>query len=378
MRFPFALRFRFSPGVRYYLLGLSLVAFLMSSFLLRKKDPAQIQEMKVQLGRELFFDKTLSDPDGQSCTVCHAPKTMFSDPNHEAVTEGMISGFFVNRNSQSLAYVSFIPPLKYDEAKGYWRGGLFWDGRSNSLEHQLSGPFFNMAEMNNADTASLMQDVRKANYFKSFRHVYGKAKNDTVLFGQMVDAIAAFERTAFFNEFSSKYDYFQRGEVMLTDEEKRGLELFAEKANCDVCHSMEPQGEQGRVMFTDYGYHNLGIPRNEKNPFYTTDTLVNPLGYAAIDLGLGAVLNDPKQHGKFRTPTLRNLEFTAPYFHNGGFQTIEEVVHFMNTRNGGSYPEPEVRENIEYQRMGHLMLSTEEEKAIVAFLRTLKDGYKPE
>jgi cytochrome c peroxidase len=357
------------------LLLIAAVVVFSFSPLKKKKDPEQVRTAKIELGRQLFFDKALSHPDGQSCTVCHAPKTAFSDPNHAIVSEGMVDGAFVNRNSQTLAYVGFIPPLTKSET-GEYSGGLFWDGRSNSLEHQLSGPFFNPAEMNNPDSLALLNELRNAPYYQMYLDLYGKAKDVTTTYQNMTEVLAMFERSDLFNEFSSKFDLMLQGKVQFTEEENRGLALFQGKANCVACHSMTPDAATGKILFTTYGYYNIGVPRNEENPFYTTFASVNPAGKNAIDLGLGAVVNDKNQDGKFRAPTLRNVQYTGPYFHNGYFKTLAEVVHFKNTRDVESYPAPEISKNIIRQRIGNLLLTEEEEADIVAFLLTLTDGYE--
>ncbi len=332
------------------------------------------QELKIELGRQLFFDKALSHPNGQSCTVCHAPKTAFADPNHALVSEGMVDGAFVNRNAQSLTYVGFIPPLERDSS-GIYSGGLFWDGRSNSLEHQLAGPFFNKAEMNNGDTTSLVNEVLNAPYYKLYKQLYGKMRYSKEAYENICDALAAFERSALFQEFSSKYDYFLASKTALTPEEQQGLELFQGKGRCVSCHSMQPEPESGHILFTNFEYYNLGVPRNEDNPFYTTHSTINPDGRAAIDLGLGKVVQDEHQNGKFRVPTLRNVQYTGPYFHNGYFKTLKEVVHFINVRDAENTYPAEVRENIAHQITGSLHLSSEEEDALVSFLLCLTDGY---
>jgi cytochrome c peroxidase len=330
-------------------------------------------ELKVELGRQLFFDKALSNPNGQSCTVCHAPKTAFSDPNHAIVSEGMIDGTFVNRNSQSLAYVKYIPPLERDST-GQYHGGLFWDGRSNSLEHQLSGPFFNRAEMNNADTLTLVNEVLNAPYYSLYKKVFGRMRQASEAYVNLCDALASFERSAFFNEFSSKYDLYLAGKTSLSDLETQGLELFGGKARCNHCHSMQPN-EEGKVLFTNFGYFNLGVPRNAENPFYTTSKAINPAGPSAIDFGLGAVVDDANENGKFRVPTLRNVQYTGPYFHNGYFKTLKEVVHFLNVRDVSGTYTAEVQQNIAHQITGSLHLTDAEEDALVAFLLCLTDGY---
>jgi cytochrome c peroxidase len=361
---------------RLLFITISLITACAFIPLKKKKAPEEIHEAKVELGRQLFFDKALSNPDGQSCTVCHAPKTSFSDPNHAVVSEGMVDGAFVIRNSQTLAYSSFVPPLSKNE-NGEYHGGLFWDGRSNSLEHQLSGPFFNPAEMNNKDTAMLVNELKKAPYYYMYKDLFGKAKNNTTAYQNMCDAIAAFERSNILNEFSSKFDLVQQGKANFSEQEARGLELFKGKANCVACHSMQ-SNEMGRILFTDFGYYNIGVPRNEENPFYTTFPEINPKGKQAIDKGLGDVVHDPNQDGKFRVPTLRNVQYTGPYFHNGYFKTLKEVVHFKNTRNADENLVPEIPQNVMRQRIGSLLLTDDEENDIVAFLLTLTDGYDGE
>lgn len=362
-------------AARIRLYGIVILCVALSTMAFRKKPTSEKHEaMKIELGRQLFFDKALSHPNGQSCTVCHAPKTAFADPNHALVSEGMIDGAFVNRNAQSLAYVGFIPPLERDST-GLYHGGLFWDGRSNSLEHQLSGPFFNAAEMNNGDTASLANEVLNAPYYPLYKKVFGKMRYAEDAYNNLCDALAAFERSSFFNEFTSKYDYAVQGKVELTSEEKQGLELFQGKARCNQCHSMQPDAASGHILFTNYGYYNLGVPRNEENPFYTTFPSINPEGHAAKDLGLGKVVNDENENGKFRVPTLRNVQYTGPYFHNGYFKTLKEVVHFINARDAEGSFQPEVPENVAHQITGSLHLTDSEENALVAFLLCLTDGY---
>jgi cytochrome c peroxidase len=140
---------------------------------------------------------------------------------------------------------------------------------------------------------------------------------------------------------------------------------------------MEPETEGGKILFTNYGYYNLGIPRNEENPFYTTHASINPAGQSAIDIGLGNTVKDTRENGKFRVPTLRNVQYTGSYFHNGYFKTLKEVVHFINARDSENITTPEVNENVAYQITGSLHLTDHEEDAIVAFLLCLTDGYSP-
>jgi len=354
-----------------------VAVFLTATSLLspdKKKSDSSLLIEKVALGREIFFDKDLSNPEGQSCTVCHAPRTMFADPRNAVISEGMVDGRFVNRNSMTLMYTRYIPELHKDAKDEQWKGGLFWDGRSNTIEHQLSGPFFNPAEMNNVDTAMLVSKIRNAIYFKSFKKLYGKTKSDTELYNQLIDALSAFERSEMFHPFTSKFDYFLEGKISLSENEKKGFEL-AEKF-CSPCHSSKPQGTDGKILFTDYSYHNIGVPRNEWNPFYTTDSLINPHGFDAVDNGLGNFLKSDDQNGKFRVPSLRDVEYTSPYFHNGVFETLGDVLRFKSNRDIDDFDKPEVEHNLEQTHTGKMNLSDNEIHCIIDFLKALSDGYE--
>ena len=217
----------------------------------------------------------------------------------------------------------------------------------------------------------------------------------------MAKAIGEFEKTQFFNKFNSRYDYFliKKDDNALTDLEKKGLDIFEDEdtgAKCSACHlsrqSIAPDGTDMPPLFTDYTYDNLGVP---KNP--VIDELLG--GVQPPDLGLGNIVG-PSQDGKFKVMTLRNIELTAPYGHNGFFPTLESIVRFYNTAAvasceitgaepvtpkmlaegklpevGGDYcwPDPEVGVNVNTVELGDLGLSPEDEAALVAFLKTLTD-----
>jgi cytochrome c peroxidase len=159
----------------------------------------------------------------------------------------------------------------------------------------------------------------------------------------------------------------------------RGLDIYEaeDKANCAACHPSQP-GENGEPpLFTDFTYDNLGTPKNPDNPFYDLPAKFNPAGADYVDYGLGKALDDPAEDGKFKVPTLRNVGLTAPYMHNGVFQTLEEVVDFYNTRDTGEWDPPEVAENVNVDELGDLGLTEEEVEDLVAFLHTLDDGWAP-
>ena len=150
----------------------------------------------------------------------------------------------------------------------------------------------------------------------------------------MATAIATFERTSAFTPFSSKYDAFLAGQVTLTAAEQRGLALFEDPArgNCIACHESSSPQPGTPPLFTDFGYDNIGVPRNPSNPFYTLPVEFNPDGFNFVDLGLGQTVGNSQQDGMFKGPTLRNIALTGPYMHNGYFATFKGVVEFYNTR----------------------------------------------
>ena len=179
--------------------------------------------------------------------------------------------------------------------------------------------------------------------------------------------------------------YWLKGEAKLTGQEMRGLALFNGKAKCFKCH-VPPN-------FTDFTYDNLGVPKNPANPFYAMPPEYNPEGANWVDTGLGGFLQAAgypesvwgPEWGKQKVPTLRNVDlrpykkFVKAYSHNGYFKSLEEIVHFYNTRDvpRAGWPAPEVAVNINKTEMGNLGLNHGEELAIIAFLKTLSDGYKP-
>jgi cytochrome c peroxidase len=335
---------------------------------------------KESLGKLLFFDPMLSTPPGQACSNCHSPGAGFGDPNQQLpVSRGAHPDRYGNRNDMTASYAAFIPPLAFDEAEGLWVGGLFWDGRAASLAEQAKGPPLNPLEMANPDAEAVVAPIREASYRDQFLEVYGDGSLDDSeeAFDHMADAIAAYEMTSEFSPFDSKYDLYLAGEVQLTAQELRGLTLFEDegKGNCAACHPSRPSPDGSPPLFTDYTYDNLGTPKNPENPFYFLPSELNPHGVDYVDLGLGPVVGDPELNGFFRVPTLRNVALTPPYMHNGVFHTLYQSVSFYNSRDVAPWPAPEVATMVNRDEMGELGLTPQEMESIVAFLRTLTDGY---
>jgi cytochrome c peroxidase len=323
------------------------------------------------LGKRIFFDKNLSSPVGQSCASCHSIEVAFSDPNHLAFSQGAISTQIGTRNTPAIGYLKYAPALYYNTVDSTYMGGLFWDGSANSLEEQMMKPLLNPIEMNNASKTEVVNKLKHAEYSRMFRDYYGaNVFDDTNKVIQITAAaIAAFERSAQVSPFTSKYDYYLKGQVLLSEQEMRGLTLFNDtiKAKCINCHPSTFDNAYELPLFTDFSYDNIGVPHNPSSPS------------AAPDNGLGAFLNDRSNDGKFKVPTLRNVALTAPYMHNGFFKTLEDVVIFYSDRDSaGLFPPPEVSDNVNRDELGQLNLTKQDVEDIVAFLKTLTDGYKKE
>ena len=356
------------------------------------------QAAKAKLGQALFFDASLSSPPGQSCATCHAASAAFADPNRESpVSKGVIPGRAGNRNAPTAMYASFSPNFHFDEKEGLYVGGQFLDGRAVTLEEQAKGPFLNPLEMANPDKQAVVEKVRRAAYAPQFDSIFGKGALDDaeLAYARIAEAVATFERTRQFSPFSSKYDAWLAGKAKLTRQEKRGLRLFEaeDKGNCAACHTSKPGPKGEPPLFTDFTYDNLGVPRNPDNPFYTLPAQFNPAGTQWVDRGLGAIVNKPSEDGKFKVPTLRNIELTGPYMHNGYFKTLRGTVVFYNDRDKKPlckknlvseaaalkekcWPAPEVITNVNRDELGDLKLTEREVDDIVAFMKTLTDGWQ--
>ncbi len=316
-----------------------------------------------ELGERIFFDESLSEPTGQSCGSCHQPTAAFADPDSvdksspvSIGADGVSSG---TRNAPTASYAAFIPPFSTAPP----RGGQFVDGRAASLEEQARAPFLNPVEMNMADEAAVVARLSAADYADDFRAIFGDDAFDdvTTAYTQMVTAIAAFERTAQFSPFSSKFDEVTGGgPATFSADELAGQALFNGRAQCNLCHD---SGAGNPQVFSDFRYSNLGVPANPA------------LAGKGVDLGLGApqALNNPVHNGKFRTPTLRNVADTAPYMHNGVFDTLEEVMNFYNRRDLDGVV-AEVGTNVDDRgNLGELGLTPTEIQQVIAFMQTLSD-----
>lgn len=302
-----------------------------------------------QLGQKIFFDTALSVSGKQSCSTCHVPTRAFAGDDNLSVPLGGpnmdLPGF---RNAPSLMYASFTPAFFF-ASDGTPTGGFMRDGREASLATQAQGPFLRPFEMANSSPDEVIQRLESRPYLQDFINLYGAAvlNDSTTALADMGAAIAAFEKEAVvFHPFSSKFDFFQQGLVQLTSLELNGLRLYNDptRGNCAACHPST--GVNGLPpLFTDFTYDDLGVPRNTNiaaNDDSTALSYVPQNGTDGIhlyyDQGLCGPLrvdldgNTSGLCGAFKVPTLRNIALTAPYFHNGQFNTLQNVLSFYVTR----------------------------------------------
>jgi cytochrome c peroxidase len=350
------------------------------------------------LGELLLFDKQLSVNRNMACASCHMPETGFTGPissvNLTTVSyPGSVRTRYGDRKPQSYGYATFAPVLHYNQLKGDFVGGNFWDMRATGIRlqsptaEQAQGPPLNPLEMGLPDSACMVYRISRSPYKQLFEQVWGKqafainwpadvekvcstpgpappgdlfpvhlnpvdrgVSNQT--YDQIALAIAAYEASPEVNAFTSKFDYVQAEQAQFTPEEKAGYDLFRGKASCNECHRDDGPGEE--PLFTDFTASNLGVPRNTAIPFYQESKpdifgyIANSLGANFIDTGVGGFLQQGpnatwKQYvaqfnARFQVPTLRNVDmrpgpdFVKAYMHNGYFKSLKEVVHFYNTR----------------------------------------------
>jgi cytochrome c peroxidase len=339
-----------------------------------------------ELGRSLFFDANLSSGSNQACASCHDPATGFADPRVSVtapVSEGSLGGSFGDRNAPTAAYASFASAFgavavadQTPETDSNYAGGQFLDGRALDLVAQAKGPFLNPVEMNNASEAEVVTKVQNASYSADFLEVFGAdAFSDTATaYHNIARAIAAFEATAELSPFSSKFDAYLAGSYTFTASEQRGFDLFSDPsgAKCANCHTLGATSQES--LFTNFRYYNIGTPGNPLNPAYIADN-------SFVDEGLGssaaiAPAEQAAERGKFKVPTLRNIELTAPYMHNGVYATLEEVIRHYDIQVANLFITPEVNDpNIAAEMTTALNLQPQDYTDLENFMLTLTDGY---
>jgi cytochrome c peroxidase len=277
---------------------------------------------RVALGRRLFFEQRLSRDGSVACASCHAPNRAFTDGRERPLGVGGVRG---RRNAPTLIN------------RAYGRS-FFWDGRAATLEEQALQPMVSPHEMANTHQEIVRRLAMDPSYRRDFERAFG---TEDITIGLVARAIAAFERTlvaggSAFDRLATVGD-----SAALLPEARRGLELFRGRARCIVCH--EPP------LFTEERFHNTGVAWRNGPP---------------ADSGRYEVSRRADDVGAFKTPTLREVERTAPYMHDGSIATLEEVVDFYDR---GGIPNPYLDPLIR-----PLRLTSEEKQALLAFLRSLE------
>ena len=286
--------------------------------------PEETIKTPASLGKKLFSDKLLSKDSSISCASCHKAEFAFADT--AAFSIG-IYGKLTSRNTPSVLNMKNRP---------YY----FWDGRASTLEEQSLMPIENPNEMGLPIKEAIQRLNQSESYKRLFRKIFKQLPNEKNLGA----AFAAFEQTL--ETVDSKFDDWSNNISDLSVEEERGRELFVgNKAKCFDCHSMED--------FTDDRFKNIGLYN----------------GKELSDAGRYEITKKETDKGKFKTPGLRNIAVTGPYMHDGRFKTLEQVVSYYNT----PFMFVDDPLNIDTTFNKPLMLSQQEKKDLVAFLKTLTD-----
>ncbi len=383
-------------GIMAAIASLLLICMAAISHAEDEATPELARELKLRdLGQALFFDVNLSLDRTQSCATCHDPARAFTDWRDSGVGAAASMGGDMHtlgdRNAPTISYARQIPALQLNQA-GDYVGGLFWDGRADTLAEQAAGPPLNPDEMAMPDSSLVQQRLKEnINYGYAFKELFGDnvLENSDAAFTAMQESIAAFERTEFFSPFDSRYDRYLLGEYKPTEQETLGMTLFFSNqfANCNKCHQLQTLPESKLETFSNYRYYNIGVPVN------SALREANGRGAEQVDHGLlgNPKISDLAEDGKFRVPTLRNIAITAPYMHNGVFKDLSTVMKFynkyqakgskaqINPETGERWGAPEVADNIALEELESARaLDQRGTDAMVAFLRMLTDKrYEP-
>ncbi|TDV06977.1 cytochrome-c peroxidase [Paraburkholderia caballeronis] len=370
--------------------------------------PAKLSA-EAMLGKQIFFDPSLSASGKMSCASCHSPDHAYGPPNGLAVQLG---GPDLHRPGTrtvpSLRYLTFTPlftrhfynPASEDTQDEGPTGGFMRDGSMASLHEQAARPMLDPNEMANTDPSVVVAKLAHGPYADTFRLVFGAEifANPKQAFDRIGNALEAFEtEDESFHPYTSKFDAVMSGHADFTAQELRGYALFNDpnKGNCAKCHIDTP-GPGGRpAQFADFSYASLGVPRNPEVPA-THDPKY-------FDLGLCGpyrrdLANETDFCGLFKSPTLRNAAARSVFFHNGRFHTLEDVMHFYVERDIAPqkwYPKradgridqyddlpPAYRDNIDHVDVpfdrgagSKPALNEAEIRDVIAFMKTLNDGY---
>lgn len=316
--------------------------------------------LAAQVGQKAFFDKNLSGSRNMSCASCHSPQYAYGPPNSLAVQLGSDPEQAGVRAVPSLRYKDATPPYSDHAANpdgvtaDSAGGGLMWDGRATTLATQPELPLLNPVEMNNASKDAVVQAVKSGQYAALFMQAFGTDifMDSSKAFAALGQAIQAFEQEEIsFHPYSSKFDLYAHNKIggTLTAAEMRGLRIFntAAVGNCSACHYAGVNFDGNQGLMTDFTYQALGAPRNDNSIPGNADPIPANADPSYYDMGLcgpyrtdhaPAPFGSPDPYcGQFKVPTLRNVATRSAFFHNGVFHSLDQVLHFYNTRD--THPE---------------------------------------
>lgn len=314
---------------------------------MKMRPSNQTTQEKVELGRLLYFDPVLSGDNEQSCATCHHPDLGFSDGRHTSMGFG---GKGAGPDRQGGKEVRRSAPTIWNAAFNHKQ---FWDGRANDLEEQARFPITSSDEMNQNPDELVKELKAIPEYVRLFDKTFGGDGGSAVTFNNVTSAVAAFERTVISD--NSPFDRYAAGDqTALTAEQRRGLTLFRSlKTRCFECH--------GFPTFANPDFKVIGVPK---------------MPGQADDFGRSDFEGGEPYKNAFKVPTLRNVVLTAPYMHNGRFQTLEEVIDFYS--NGGGQGVGLQLPNLD-DKIRRFKLSEQEKRDLIAFLYALTDeSKKPE
>ncbi|MDC6364563.1 MULTISPECIES: cytochrome-c peroxidase [Flavobacteriaceae] len=298
-------------------------------------------EKRIALGKKLFFDPNLSENKKMACVTCHNPNKAWADGMTFNLDK---NGNLLQRNTPTLINVAF-------------QQSFFWDGRAPNLLDQITSVFTNENEFDSSVHQFSSDILLDTTYIKLFNEAYGGiSKRNT----EIIRAISSYISTL--KSFNSKFDKNIRGEEdTYTQEEKLGFNLYMGKALCATCHFIPLTNGTVPPFFTDHEKEVIGVPETTSNKKLDDD------------LGFYWRHNEELEvhRGMFKTPTIRNIELTGPYMHNGVYESLEQVIDFYNLGGGGG-----LGFDLPYQTLpfDNLKLTKEEEGALVAFMKTLTDS----
>jgi len=295
-------------------------------------------DMKIALGKKLFFEKNLSKKGTMSCATCHIPEKAYAD--------GMVSNLDNNENPLQRNTPTLINSV--------FQKSFFWDGRSANLLDQISSVFSNEKEFDTGVHQFSDAILQDSTYIKLFKESYGGVSNRNT---DVIKAISSYIATL--NGFSSKFDKNMRAEEdTFTVEEKKGFNLFMGKALCATCHFVPLTNGTVPPFFTETEKEVIGVPATDKNKQLDND------------LGFYWKFEEELHKGMFKTPTIRNAALTAPYMHNGVYDSLEKVMEFYNLGGGGGLGFDFKHQTLPFDK---LKLNKEELSALVAYVKTLSD-----